>query len=82
MARESKAPAKEEGAAGGVIYASREVHMSIPKAVALLGLGRRNLRLVDVDEQFRMMPQKLEHAIEEDRRAGKRTIAVVASAGT
>jgi aromatic-L-amino-acid decarboxylase len=41
MARESHAPANEDGAQpGAVVYASEEVHMSIPKAVAMLGLGR------------------------------------------
>ena len=46
MAREAKAPANEAGVAGGVVYASSEVHMSVGKAVALLGLGRDNLRLL------------------------------------
>ena len=40
MAREAKLPANEAGARPGVIYCSGEVHMSIAKAVALLGLGR------------------------------------------
>jgi glutamate/tyrosine decarboxylase-like PLP-dependent enzyme len=56
--------------------------MSIPKAVALLGLGRRNLRLIAVDEHFRMSVPALEAAIAEDRAAGRALIAVVASAGT
>ncbi len=34
MAREAKLPANETGASGGVVYASEQVHMSIPKAVA------------------------------------------------
>jgi len=46
MAREAKAPANERGAQPCIVYASDEVHMSIPKALALLGLGRDNLRLV------------------------------------
>src|SRR5581483_7727462 len=82
MARESRLQANEAGAQAGVVYASEEVHMSIGKAVALLGLGRQNLRLIPVDSHFRMLPEALEHAIEEDRRAGRRAIAIVASAGT
>ena len=47
MAREAKAPANEKGIALGlVVYASDEVHMSIPKAVALLGIGRENVRRI------------------------------------
>ena len=42
MAREAKMPANESGVGtGGAVYASEEAHMSIPKSVALLGIGRR-----------------------------------------
>jgi len=82
MAREARLPANECGAQPGVVYASTEVHMSIAKAVALLGLGRRNLRLIPVDENFRMSVPLLETAMAEDRAAGRALIAVVASAGT
>jgi aromatic-L-amino-acid decarboxylase len=82
MAREARAPANEQGAQACVVYASAEVHMSVPKALALLGVGRANLRLVPVDDHFRMRTDALEAAILEDRRAGRRAIAVVASAGT
>jgi glutamate/tyrosine decarboxylase-like PLP-dependent enzyme len=87
MAREAKTPANERGLAGapqsvGVIYASEEVHMSIPKSVALLGIGRENLRLIPTDDSFRLIPSKLELAIQCDEAAGKTPIAVVASAGT
>lgn len=82
MAREARLPANECGAQPGVVYASTEVHMSIPKAVALLGLGRRNLRLIPVDVDFRMDVSLLEAAIAEDRAAGRSLVAVVASAGT
>ena len=82
MARESRHAANEEGARGGVVYASSEVHMSIAKAMGLLGLGHRNLRLVPVDENFRMRCDELERAIEHDRAEGKPPVAVVASAGT
>lgn len=82
MAREARLPANAEGVTGGVVYASEEVHMSIVKAVALLGLGRKNLRLIPTDDQFRMRPDLLQEAIAADRRAGLKPIAVVASAGT
>jgi aromatic-L-amino-acid/L-tryptophan decarboxylase len=82
MARESLLPANENGAQPGIIYTSTEAHMSIPKAVALLGLGRRNLRLIPVDDDFRMNVPLLEAAIAEDKAAGRMPIAVVASAGT
>ncbi|MDB6161605.1 MAG: decarboxylase, group [Gammaproteobacteria bacterium] len=82
MAREARLPANECGAQPAIVYASSEAHMSIPKAVALLGLGRRNLRLIAVDEHFRMSVPALEAAIAEDRAAGRALIAVVASAGT
>jgi aromatic-L-amino-acid decarboxylase len=85
MAREATAPANEPGiraAAGLAIYASTEVHMSIPKAVALLGIGRENLRLIPVDDSFRMLPDRLEESMRRDKNLGITPIAVVANAGT
>lgn len=82
MAREARLPANESGARPGIVYCSGEVHMSIAKAVALLGLGRSGLRIVPVDEQGRMSVRGLEAAIAQDRAAGRSGIAVVASAGT
>ncbi|KQV81936.1 pyridoxal-dependent decarboxylase [Rhizobium sp. Root1220] len=82
MARESRLPANDDGARPGVVYASEQVHMSIPKAVSLLGLGRSNLRLIPVDSEFRMRMDFLRNAIAEDRKAGRIPIAIVASAGT
>jgi glutamate/tyrosine decarboxylase-like PLP-dependent enzyme len=82
MAREAKAPANERGGARGVVYASEEVHMSIGKAVALLGLGRENLRLLPTDDAFRLRVDALERAIAVDRAAGLVPVAIVASAGT
>jgi len=83
MAREAKAPANERGVnPGAVVYASSEVHMSIPKSVALLGIGRQNLRLVAVDSSLRMDIGELERQIAKDTSAGRVVLAVVASAGT
>jgi aromatic-L-amino-acid decarboxylase len=83
IAREAKSPANERGVGtGGVVYASEEVHMSIPKSVALLGIGRANLRLVPTDESFQMIPDELDRAMQRDKAAGRVLIAVVATAGT
>lgn len=82
MARESKAAANEAGVPGGVVYASSEVHMSVGKAVALLGLGRKHLRLLPTDNELRLDLAALRQAVSSDRAAGRTPIAVVANAGT
>ena len=82
MAREACLPANETGARPGTIYASEQVHMSIPKAVALLGVGRDHLRLIACDEEFRIRTDLLREAIRRDVRTGLTPIAVVGSAGT
>jgi aromatic-L-amino-acid/L-tryptophan decarboxylase len=85
MARESRLPANERGiqnAGAGIVYASEQVHMSIPKAVAMLGMGRENVRYVPCDESHRMVPSELVSAIRKDEAAGRKPIAIVASAGT
>src|SRR5450755_4052242 len=76
MAREATVPANEEGARPCAVYASAEVHMSVPKALALLGTGRAGLRLIPVDDAFRMRTDELESAIERDRCAGIPAIAI------
>lgn len=83
MAREAAAPANESGVkAGGMVYAANQIHMSIPKSVALLGIGRNNLRLIPTDASLRMMPEELEKQVARDMAAGHAPLAVVASAGT
>lgn len=82
MARESRVPANESGAKPGIVYASTEVHMSIPKAMAMLGLGRENLRLIPVEDDFTMSANALREAIAVDVAAGLDPVAVVANGGT
>ena len=64
------------------VYASEEVHHSIDKAAALLGIGHANVRRIAVDSMFRMDVVDLERQIDEDRVAGHEPFCVVASAGT
>src|SRR5205807_8327761 len=65
-----------------VAYASSQAHSSIEKAVKVAGLGRENLRLIDVEESFAMRPDALARAISEDRQAGKVPCFVAATVGT
>ncbi|HMA41162.1 MAG TPA: pyridoxal-dependent decarboxylase [Gemmatimonadales bacterium] len=71
-----------DGAPALVVYASTEVHSSVRKAVELMGLGRRNLRLVPVDGEYRIDVAQLRAAIARDRAEGRRPICVVGNAGT
>jgi aromatic-L-amino-acid/L-tryptophan decarboxylase len=82
MAREAKAPANQTGVHGGIVYCSTEAHMSTPKAAALLGIGHDSVRLIPVDDDFRMRIDLLRETIQSDIQAGLQPIAVVASAGT
>lgn len=64
------------------VYCSAEAHSSVDKAVITLGLGSDGLRHIPVDERFRMRTDLLEAAIAEDKAAGIRPLAVVATVGT
>ena len=64
------------------VYASEQVHLSIPKAADVLGLGREQVRMVAVDEMFRMDVRLLRESIESDLRRGLKPFCIVASAGT
>lgn len=73
----------ERGCDGRLVaYASTQAHSSIEKAVKVAGLGRRNLRLIAVDDEFRMRPDALERQMAEDRRAGLIPCFVCATVGT
>lgn len=64
------------------VYASDQVHLSVPKAADILGIGRGQLRVVPSGEDFRVDVRALRESVEADRRAGLRPFCVVASAGT
>jgi aromatic-L-amino-acid decarboxylase len=64
------------------IYASEQVHMSIPKAADILGLGRDQVRLVKCDDAFRMDVADLRQRISQDMEKGLKPFCIVASAGT
>jgi glutamate/tyrosine decarboxylase-like PLP-dependent enzyme len=64
------------------VYVSEEAHHSIAKAAALLGLGRDNVRVIGVDERFKIRVDELVAKVTEDLESGHLPFFVVANAGT
>src|SRR5436853_7490752 len=73
----------QKGCAGRLVaYASTQTHSSLEKAAMIAGLGRANMRLIEVDENFAMRPEALARQIETDKRAGLLPCFVCATVGT
>jgi len=68
--------------AGLTAYASNETHSSLEKAARVAGIGRSNLRLIEVDSEQSMRPDALERAVAGDVQAGKTPFFVCATIGT
>ena len=64
------------------VYTSAESHYSVPKAAAILGIGRQNVVRIPTDPRGRMLAPALAAAIESDRKAGYEPLMVNATAGT
>src|SRR5512136_1734782 len=79
---------REEGMAGRsdlprlTMYTSEQSHSSIEKGGMVLGIGQQNVRRIEVDAEFRMRPDRLAAAIEEDRQAGCLPFFACATVGT
>ncbi|MGC1919828.1 MAG: aminotransferase class V-fold PLP-dependent enzyme, partial [Acidobacteriaceae bacterium] len=65
-----------------IVYASSEAHHSLEKSLGLLGLGRKALRRIPVNEAAEMDVHALEQTIAADRTAGFEPLAIVGTAGT
>jgi aromatic-L-amino-acid/L-tryptophan decarboxylase len=64
------------------VYCSMEAHSSVEKAVKISGIGKNNLIRIPVDDEFRLLPHKLEEAIKKDINDGKKPLCVIAALGT
>lgn len=79
---------REEGMSGRadlprvVVYCSEEAHSSVDKAVMTLGFGLEALRKIPTDSALRLDANALSTAVENDLRAGRVPLAVVATVGT
>jgi aromatic-L-amino-acid decarboxylase len=65
-----------------VAYASTQTHSSIEKAAQIAGLGRQNLRTIEVDGDFAMRADRLAQQIRQDREAGRLPCFLCATVGT
>jgi len=73
----------EQGCNGKLVaYVSTQTHSSVEKAVKIAGLGRQNLRLIEVGDAFAMRPEALAAQIQKDRAAGLTPCFVCATIGT
>jgi L-2,4-diaminobutyrate decarboxylase len=86
-ARQAKAgfDAWGEGAHGGpplAVLASSQTHYCIARSLQVMGLGKEGAQPVPVDARFRLRAASLDRARRIAETAGKKVIAVVASAGS
>jgi len=63
-------------------YVSDQTHSSVEKAVKIAGLGRDQLRVIETDARFAMIPSALQRRMDADRAAGKVPAFVCATVGT
>jgi len=68
--------------AKGTLYCSDQTHHSVMKAAMLAGVPERNIRLLEVDENFRAIPEHFEKAIKADLKKGLKPFLLVGNAGT
>jgi len=81
--RATNLQANERGCDGRLVaYVSTQTHSSVEKAVKIAGLGRQNLRLIEVDDRFAMRAEALAKQIDADRAAGLWPCFVCATVGT
>lgn len=64
------------------LYCSEHAHSSIEKGAVTLGIGLDGVKKIPVDENFRMIPEKLEQAIKDDLSNNIKPFCVVATVGT
>ena len=64
------------------VLASEQTHYCVARSLQVMGLGKQGAQAVPVDAKFRLRPEALPAAYRAATEAGRRVIAVVASAGS
>lgn len=80
-AREAR-PIRSNDITQSCIYATRQVHHCVDKALRVAGLEECPLRFVPMDDRFRMDETMLEEMLQADLKNGLNPWLVIASAGT
>jgi len=80
-ARENKLPGRHD-LSRGVAFFSDQAHSSVVKGMRLMGLRDNQCVKVPTDENFRMIPEKLEEAVQASIVKGMKPFLVVATFGT
>ena len=65
-----------------VAYISSQTHSSVEKGIKIAGIGKANLRLIDVDENFALRTDLLEKQIQQDKANGFVPFFICGSVGT
>jgi aromatic-L-amino-acid/L-tryptophan decarboxylase len=79
---------RERGMAGRTdlpvlrVYITDQTHSHIEKAAIALGVGRENVVRIPIDGDFRMQPEALARALDDDLALGRRPMCAVATVGT
>ena len=65
-----------------VAYISTQTHSSLEKAIKIAGIGKENLRLIEVDKKFAMRTDILEAQIQKDKKEGFQPFFICGALGT
>ncbi|HEU0013601.1 MAG TPA: aminotransferase class V-fold PLP-dependent enzyme [Longimicrobium sp.] len=65
-----------------VVYCSDQAHSSVQRGARVLGFRADQVRTLASDDAYRLPPDALAAAVDQDRAAGRTPFCVVASAGT
>jgi aromatic-L-amino-acid/L-tryptophan decarboxylase len=81
--RVSNGEVNNKGGNGKLIaYTSAQAHSSIEKGCMIAGIGTENLRLIEVDDDYRMRADALDAQIQKDKEAGLTPFFVCTCVGT
>lgn len=65
-----------------VVYCADQAHSSLARAARILGFRPDQVRVLPVDDRFRLRPESLSAAMDADARAGREPLFVAAAAGS
>lgn len=64
------------------VYFADQTHHSVDKAIKIMGLSEKQMRIIKSNDEFQMIPEELEAQIQKDLENGFMPSIIIASAGT